>query len=330
MKFIFTNTPWVLRITNGIPFKEGTPSDIELSVFYEISQKPEGKYMTNYIITLYNLVSNKITKDVYLYKTNLLLDDLLKSDYRIFDELRPLFYSYRCGKLVVEVEPDDYNIYVDNFLIGKDKAILKYIMEGKHKISFGKWNYKLDEWVEVEPYKVNFYKKSLLSISSNSGILKISSIPQEALTFVESEYYGKTPVTLELPQGQYRVRLQKGGLVNFSILEVVSGKTNEYELKLINLKNETPYKIMVGVTTLLGITSVSSIFLYFWADSQERYYSLLAQQDPSYRDIHDYYYYFRDDMRTTAITASILTFVSWGVTLGIESDKFFMKTFIRF
>ena len=330
MKFIFTNTPWVLRITNGIPFKEGTPSDIELSVFYEISQKPEGKYMTNYIITLYNLASNKITKDVYLYKTNLLLDDLLKSDYRIFDELRPLFYSHRCGKLVVEVEPDDYNIYVDNFLIGKGKAILKYIMEGRHKISFGKWNYKLDEWVEVEPYKVNFYKKSLLSISSNSGILKISSIPQEALTFVESEYYGKTPVTLELPQGQYRCRLQKGGLVNFSILEVVSGKTNEYELKLINLKNETPYKIMVGVTTLLGITSVSSIFLYFWADSQERYYSLLAQQDPSYRDIRDYYYYFRDNMRTTAITASILTFVSWGVTLGIESDKFFMKTFIRF
>ncbi len=137
-------------------------------------------------------------------------------------------------------------------------------------------------------------------------------------------------MTLELPQGQYRVRLQKGELVNFSTLEVISGKTNEYELRLINPKNQTPYKIMVGVTTLLGITSVSSIFLYFWADSQERYYGILARQNPEYQNIHNYYYYFKEDMRTTAITASILTFISWGVTLGIESDKFFMKSFIRF
>lgn len=332
-KFVFTNTPWVLKVTNGITFSESKEGDISLSIFYELYTKPLSKYSTNFFVKLYTLVSNSFITNVYLYTTNILLEDLLRSDYEIFDGIRPIIYSYRYGELAIQVEPNDYNIYVDDFLVGRGKINLKYIMEGRHKVAFGRWNYKVNEWIEVKPGVVNFYKKRLLNVSSNAGILTIKSTPQEADTFVESEYYGKTPLTLELPQGQYRLRLQKGELLKFSTIDLIGGKTNEYDLKLENLKDKTSYKIMVGITTFLGITSVSSIFLSFWADSQERYYNTLYQQDPNnttYRDMQQYYYYFKEDMRTTAITASILTFVTWGVTLGIESDKFFMKTSIRF
>ncbi|MEN2997800.1 MAG: PEGA domain-containing protein, partial [Brevinematia bacterium] len=329
-KNIISNYPWVLKVTNGIPFVEGTPSDFSISVFYDIYGKPVSKYSTNVFLSLFVLVSNNTTSNFILFRTNLNVIDFLLSNHKLLHETKPFFYNYKVGKIVIEATPSDCDIYLDGIYLGKGNAS-EIVPEGLHKVTISRGSFVVEEYIYTEKGKVNFYKKDLLPTFTNTSTIYLDSSPNGASIFVESDYFGVTPTNITLPMGKYRIWLKKGELEKFSYVDINTQKTN-LMFNLQRLDDETGYNIIAGLTLLLGTATASSIFLYFWADSQERYYDFLYQKErkEEYYQMKEYYYYFRDNMRTTAIVGTIGTFILWGTSLGIESDKFFVKLSIPF
>ncbi|MCS7298348.1 MAG: PEGA domain-containing protein [Spirochaetia bacterium] len=325
MNILTTNYPWVLKITNGVKFDEGTPSDYSISVFYDIYEKPVSKYLTNLYVGIFVLLSNNLNSNYVLFKTNLDLVDLLSSDYRIFSSLKPFFYNYRTGLLKVEVEPKDFDIFVDDFYVGRGETIPEYFSEGIHKITLSRGYFVVNEYVMLEKNKLNIYKRDFTKKYENISSLNINTIPVGADIFVENTYIGKTPTNINLPTGNYRIWLKKDALEKFLAFEL-NGDTN-ITVTLEDLNQKTGYNVMTGITIMFGVATASSIFLYFFADSQEKYYDFLVRREnkEEYVRMREYYYYFKDNMRTTAIVGAVATFVLWGVTLGLESDKFFIK-----
>ncbi|MGC8870128.1 MAG: PEGA domain-containing protein [Brevinematia bacterium] len=329
LKVISNTTPWIFRITNNITFVEDKSSDISVNILWKLEPILLNTNLTNFSIKLTFIISNNISSNFTILKTNLMLEDFLLSDYRIFSSIRPFLYNFKTGILKVDLTPKEYDIYIDDFLFGKE--VNEYFAEGIHKITLSKGSYATNEYIYIQSGKINIYKKDISRDFANIGKIKINSIPSGADIFIESEYYGKTPLEIQMPYGTYRIRAEKNNLRKFTLVEH-SKRETELWLELEDLNNKMEYNISTGITTLLGTLTVSSIFLYFWADNQERYYDFLYSKDnkPEYWNMKIYYYYFKDNMRTTAITGSILTLITWGITLGIESDKFFIKTTIKF
>lgn len=325
MSILMTNYPWILKITNGVKFVEGTPGDYSISVFYDIYEKPVSKYLTNLYVGIFVLLSNNLNSNYMLFKTNLDLVDLLSSDYRIFSSLKPFFYNYRTGLLKVEVEPKDFDIFVDDFYVGKGETVPEYFSEGIHKITLSRGYFVVNEYVILEKNKLNIYKRDFTKKYENISSLNINTIPTGADIFVENTYIGKTPTNISLPTGNYRIWLKKDALEKFIVFDLKGDTNITVELEGINQK--TGYNVMTGITIMFGVATASSIFLYFFADSQEKYYDFLVRKEnkEEYVRMREYYYYFKDNMRTTAIVGAVATFVLWGVTLGLESDKFFIK-----
>lgn len=329
LKTISNTTPWIFRITNNITFTENKPEDFSVNIFWKLEPKKITPYLTNFFINLTLVISNNIKSNFTIFETNLAFEDFLLSDHKLFSEIRPFLYNFNSGILIVDIRPKEYDIYVDDFLFGKE--VNEYFSEGIHKITLSKGSYTTNEYVYIQNKKLNLYKKDISKEFENMSKIKITSFPSGADIFIESEYYGKTPTEIVLPYGKYRIKLSKNSLKKFLLVEI-SQKETELSLTLDDLNDKTKYNIATGITTLLGTLTLSSIFLYFWADNQERYYNFLYSKEnkQEYWNMKTYYYYFKDNMRTTAITGSILTLITWGITLGIESDKFFIKTHIKF
>lgn len=325
MEILITNYPWVLKVTNGAKFVEGTPSDYSITVFYDIYEKPLSKYLTNIYAEIFVLLSNNLNSNYVLFRTNLDLIELLSSDYRIFSSLKPFFYNYRAGLLKVEVEPKDFDIFVDDFYVGRGETIPEYFSEGIHKITLSRGYFVENEYVLVEKDKLNVYRKDYTKKYENVSSLNINTIPAGADVFIENIYIGKAPTNISIPIGNYRVWLKKDALEKFLVFDL-KGDTN-ITVILEDLYQRTGYNVMTGITIMLGVATASSIFFYFFADSQEKHYDFLVRKDnkEEHRIMREYYYYFKDNMRTTAIVGAVATFVLWGITLGLESDKFFIK-----
>ena len=79
--------------------------------------------------------------------------------------------------------------------------------------------------------------------------LTISSIPSKAEIYVDSRYYGVSPRNLELPQGQYSLKLEKNGYKSLEkTLYVVRDEALSYELEKSDL-TETPVSERVPVSS---------------------------------------------------------------------------------
>ncbi|MCX8029407.1 MAG: PEGA domain-containing protein [Brevinematales bacterium] len=322
---VLINYDWVLKLTNGVNFTEGSKGDFSILVFYDIYESPINRYLTNIIISMVVIVSNQTTSNFILMKTNLELIDFLSTDRKVFNQLKPFFYNYRTGILKVETKPEDVDILVNDLYMGRGKTTPEFFSEGIHKITLSKGPLIIDEYVYLKSGALNIYSKDLSENYKNTKKLYINSIPLGADTFIESQYIGKTPTNIVLPTGKYRIWLKKNNLEKF--LDIELNSDTNLSATLQDLNQNTEYNVMTGITILLGIATVSSISMFFWADSQERYYDFLYNQygKPEYQKMREYYYYFKDNMRTTSITGTIATLILWGITLGIESDKFYIK-----
>lgn len=322
--YIHEKYPWVLDLTNGIRFSEGQPADFSIYTFYKIDDKKIKLEITV-------IVSNKLKSNFTMMKTNMDIVEFLSSDEKMFNQLKHFIYNYQSGLLVLETDSDEYDIFIDDVYLGRGKKLSEILCRGIHKITFSKDTYKLNEFILIQKDKINFYRKNLKDKKEEFTKLYIDSIPSGADIFIENEYFGKTPTNITLPRGKHRVWINKGDLETFRLIELTKEQTNII-LPLQNLKDTTSYNVLSGVTILFGAATISSIFLYFWADSQERHYDFLYQKErkPEYYQMREYYYYFKDNMRTVSITGAITTFVLWGITLGIESDKFSIQLSTKF
>jgi hypothetical protein len=94
---------------------------------------------------------------------------------------------------------------------------------------------------------------TLTSLSTTNGSIALKSDPSNAEVFLNGAYEGKTPVTLDVFRGTYRVVIKKTGYQDWSDrISVTAGKRTDVYAQLSADVTETPL-----VTTTIPKTTVT-------------------------------------------------------------------------
>jgi len=115
------------------------------------------------------------------------------------------------GELIIETSPKGAFVFVDKDMIGHSNLKSK-VKVGFHKIEILKDGYeKVAGEVYIEKNKKQKLVVKLNKKSKQSSVV-ISSEPPGADVFFDMEYKGKSPLIIDkLPQGVYKIRLEKSG-----------------------------------------------------------------------------------------------------------------------
>ncbi len=137
--------------------------------------------------------------------------------------------AYSKGKKVsITSTPSKARVLIDGEFCGKTPLVLK-LAPGRHRLELKKRGH--NDYYDV--IRVKKRKRTEINVVLESedrfGILLIKTSPSRAGLHINGQYYDVSPVRLKLPEGEYRIRLQKTGYnVLIQKVMVYSGETNSY------------------------------------------------------------------------------------------------------
>ena len=113
------------------------------------------------------------------------------------------------GKLNIDSNPFDADIYIDGKAYGKTPNQIQKILIGQHTLSLKKEGYKdINETIEIKEVKMLDRKYDLNQITS----IKISSTPADARIEIDGRDFGFTPANINtLDAGTHDLKLSKDG-----------------------------------------------------------------------------------------------------------------------
>ncbi len=113
------------------------------------------------------------------------------------------------GKLNIDSNPFDADIYIDGKAYGKTPNQIQKILIGRHTLSLKKEGYKdINETIEIKEGKMLDRKYDLNQITS----IKISSTPADARIQIDGRDFGFTPANINtLDAGMHDLKLSKDG-----------------------------------------------------------------------------------------------------------------------
>jgi len=153
------------------------------------------------------------------------------------------------GFLTVYSSPSNAEVYIDGNYVG-DTPLENYkLSTGEHIIKIKKEGYQdYNKTITINPAEI---MKLEVTLSEKPGTLKISSEPSGAKVYINGDYKGETPLTLELEPGTYTVKLTKEDYENYTLtIEVKAGETKEITAQLRkNSATTTPIAISTATTT---------------------------------------------------------------------------------
>jgi len=151
--------------------------------------------------------------------------------------------------LTVETVPNGAELYVDGQLQGQTPMVLE-LAPGTHRLrmtlaGYRDWEEHLDlKQAEERPMRVE------LKAITKLGEVKLESMPDGAQIYVDRALKGKTPATLQLPPGRYRLRMALAGYQDWDKQLEVKEST-EHPIK-ITLKPVAPVALLRVVSTPAG------------------------------------------------------------------------------
>lgn len=96
---------------------------------------------------------------------------------------------------------------------------------------------------------------TLTPLSTTNGSIVLESDPSNAAVFLNTEYKGKTPITLNISRGTYRVVIQKTGYIDWSNrVSVTAGKRTDVFAQLSVDVTDTTIATTIPTTTLIKTT----------------------------------------------------------------------------
>jgi hypothetical protein len=196
-----------------------------------------------------NEISFQFKLKKFIYETNEITMNMASREDMVSDNLYDLLKTIRKfiinktnGDIVVVTTPNDANIYLDGFFIGKSPLYYPAVPTGPHQISFLKegYNQEVIQTVITEN-KTNLIQKSIYKLQTG-GVVNIESFPTNSSVYVDSVFYGNTPVSLSnLTIGvDHRLKIQSFDTNFYPFFHVF--KLNDTNA-LINIKSRLlPYE----------------------------------------------------------------------------------------
>jgi len=141
--------------------------------------------------------------------------------------LKPILSS-----VVIESIPKGVTISKDNKIIGETPIIIHDLPLGIHSYSLSKPKFSAKELkFSLEDGRPKLVK---INMNSNIGGMVIRSTPSNANIFINGEPRGQTPITLQVPQGKYDLKLSLNGYIEQKQKVIVSkGENATVNTKLI-------------------------------------------------------------------------------------------------
>ena len=135
----------------------------------------------------------------------------------------------------IDSNPSEAAIYLDGEKVGTTPDVLKSVAIGTHEVGV-----KLEgfaEWKRVLNVKNGKEINLNAALQINTGTANIDSDPADAVTLLDGNDVGMTPVSLtDIKIGTYDVELQKEGYVSFKkTIRIKAGKVNSLTTKLVEM-----------------------------------------------------------------------------------------------
>ena len=241
-----------------------------------------------------NMFLQKITDSTN--ETNLSLqsrEDNLSDN--IYDFLKPIRYevlNQTNGDIYIVTAPDKANIYLDGTFIGKSPLYYPVVPIGKHQITFFKEGYN-QAYIQADiiENKTNIITKTI-NKQLTGGIVHIDSRPSNSSVFIDSNFYGNTPmiVTNLVIGSDHRIKIVALDDTNlFPYYKTIKlDETNQvyninahltnFEGTPVNTKQIIWWSVFGSWGVTLGLTAYA-IYSDYTANYYRDYY--IANQDPN-------------------------------------------------
>ncbi len=137
------------------------------------------------------------------------------------------------GKLDISTEPYNARIILDGKDYGRTPKVIHDLLVGDYKLVVKKEGYFREErTVEVKEKAITGIDLEL----SDKTEVTVNSQPSDARLFVDGNFKGTTPVTIDLPKERVDIALKKSGYRDKSETISVSSEQTSYSFNLSELK----------------------------------------------------------------------------------------------
>ncbi|MBC7195055.1 MAG: PEGA domain-containing protein, partial [Caldisericia bacterium] len=169
---------------------------------------------------------------------------------------KPSIFGIKTGTLSIDSEPKEAKVYINDTYKGLTPIKLT-LNTGKYKVRLLKENYKeIIQDTEVEENKTTELKLTLEPVTqvSKKGSLEVTSTPSQAKVYINNDYKGDTPLTLELNIGTYNLKITKSGYQDYTdTIKIEENKILKISPKLSQVSTTTP-----PTTKKVGYLSVNT------------------------------------------------------------------------
>jgi hypothetical protein len=143
--------------------------------------------------------------------------------------------------IYINSNPTGATVYINNNLQGQTPLTIGSVSNGNYQIILQYTGYS--EWSQNVTVNNNVQTVNaiLTLLSTTNGSIALESDPSNAAVFLNGKYEGKTPITLDVFRGTYRVVVQKTGYLDWSDrISVTAGKRTDIFAELSAEVTDTP------------------------------------------------------------------------------------------
>jgi hypothetical protein len=151
--------------------------------------------------------------------------------------------------------PASATVYINNNLQGQTPLTIGSAPNGIYQILIQYTGYS--DWSQniTLSNNVQTVNATLSPLSTTNGSIALESDPSNATVFLNTEYKGKTPITLNISRGTYRIVIQKTGYLDWSNrISVTAGKRTDVYAQLSVDVTDTTIVTTVPTTTVIKTT----------------------------------------------------------------------------
>jgi ribosomal protein S5 len=153
--------------------------------------------------------------------------------------------------------PTGAKVYINNNLRGQTPLTLGSVLNGDYRVVIQYTGYS--DWSQniTVNNNVQTVNATLTAISATNGSIVLESDPSNADVYLNTVFKGKTPITINISRGTYRVVIQKTGYQDWSNrISVTAGASTDVYAQLSADVTETTIVTTIPKTTIFKTTII--------------------------------------------------------------------------
>ena len=203
-----SSDPSGAKVYINYEFKGYTPLELEL---------PPGTYTVSVEKEGYDTYTTEVSLNAGDVKT-------------ITANLEPLV-----GYVSITSNVDNAEVYIDGKYVGHTPIENYKLSVGTHEIKVAKNGYR--DFIDTINIEAGKTLEVYAELISENATLEIISSPSDAKVYINDRYYGKTPLTVELPAGTYTISVKKEGYETYT--ETITLRAGDARTIEITLESES-------------------------------------------------------------------------------------------